>query len=147
MADVTVDNTTVVLSGVARADVVTWGETVLEGQPVYLKSSDNKYWKAECGTTIAAASVRGIVVEKGASGDADSQGYIIRSGPIDFGTTILTAKSSYLLSPTTGGGRIMIEDATNLNRIAEGDFVVHLGHADTTRILDVSIHVNTTAAL
>jgi hypothetical protein len=130
-----------------RLGAAMWGETVTNGIVVYLKSSDSKYYKADCATNIAEASARGIVLDKG-TGTNGTRGTIIRSGPIDLGASVspaLTEQEAYLLSITAGEGNIMECTTANLAELSVGDFCVHLGHAETARILDVNINVNTTA--
>lgn len=108
---------------------VQYGETVTAGQPVYLKSADSKYWKADNDVDQATATVAGIVYTGGA---ADGYGVIIVSGPVDLGAT-LTAGQTYVLSSTAGG----ICPHTDLGT---SDWIVTLGVATASDYFIVDIN-------
>jgi hypothetical protein len=123
--DLTITPANVSLAGTeTRTLLVTFGETVTNGQVVYRKVSDNKYWKADNDVTVDTAEVAGIVLS---GNSADGQGIIVIGGPITIGAAT-TAGVSYVLSSTAGG----IAPAADLGT---GDYISSLGHATTTAII------------
>ena len=147
VTNITVVHGSVVLpSAGARLQAVQWGEAVDKGEAVYLNSSNGKYYLATANGSgasgLAEATCRGFAL---VGGSTDAYGTLLRSGPIDFGTSILTAKASYHLSPHTSAGNIRMDTTDNLADLGTGDFLVHVGRATSARILEVDIHVHTTA--
>lgn len=130
MADLTQTAANVGLAGsgaVVRAVQV--GETITQGQPLYLKTSDNKYWRCDSDAE-ASAVVAGIALTPGT---ADEYVVIGTAGPIDLGAT-LTVGELYCVS-TNVGAIAPIGDLTT------GDYVSIIGAADTTGKLTMAIHV------
>jgi hypothetical protein len=103
------------------------GETTTQGQPMYLKSSDNKYWRADADAE-ASATARGIALTPGAAND-----YIVlaTAGDVDLGAT-LTVGETYCVS-TNVGAIAPIGDLTT------GDYVSILGTATAADTLDLDI--------
>jgi hypothetical protein len=108
--------------------LVQYGETVSQGMPVYKKTSDSKYWKADA-DAVDTASADGIALTPGA---ANEYGIIIESGLVDIGAT-LTVGATYVVS-TTAGAIAPIAD------LASGDFTTILGVATTAGKLLLDIY-------
>ena len=104
------------------------GETVARAQPLYLKSSDSKYWLASNDVDDASADVKGISMTGAA---ADGYVDIVQSGPMDVGAT-LTQGEGYLLSATPGKIMPTVD-------LASGNRRTRLGHASGTSIFEVDI--------
>ena len=128
MADVTQTAANVHANGATtQASRVQFGETVTNGNVVYLKS-DTKYWKCDADASEEAATAAGIVISANV---ADGYGYIQTSGPIDVGGT-LTAGVAYVASDTAGG----IKPSADLGA---GDYISHLGYATAADKLELAI--------
>lgn len=105
-----------------------YGETVTQGQAVYLKESDGRWWKADADLSTAAAAAGGIALTPGAAGET---GIIVTSGKMDVGAT-LTVGEIYVLSSTAGG---ICPEAD----LSTGENVTILGVASAADTLDVQI--------
>jgi len=101
MADLSVVAADVALHSTAGSITqVTYGATITQGQALYKDATDsNKYKLADADLSEAAATVAGIALTPGDSGD---KGYIVQSGAIDLGVTI-TVGEIYVLSGNAGG--------------------------------------------
>ena len=119
-------------TGTLKAEV-TAGETISQGMPVYLKTSDGKYWKADA-DTAAEALVAGIALTPGVAND---QIMIVKGGPMNVGGT-LTVGMGYYVHTTAGA-------MGEIGELASGDFPTFLGFATTAAILQVQIVVATVA--
>lgn len=111
--------------------VVQVGEAVVQGQPVYFNTSDNKYYLADATDTAAKAVVKGIVMTP-----ASTNGYaaMVESGlDIDLGADLVVGET-YVLS---GSGAIC-----PIGDLATDDWVTHLGIATATRSLAFSVKVS-----
>ena len=119
MADITITAANVLMTS---ADTTTGiaGETITAGMPVYLKSTDARYWKAQCDGTAAEATAVGIALHASLAGQPLT---IATGGTINIGAT--TAKVFYYLS-ATAGGIAPVADLTS------GQYIVALGYATTT---------------
>lgn len=127
-ADLTITAANVKVGGSqAVVQQVQFGETVTNGQLVYLKSSDAKYWKTD-NDAAATDNIAGVVLT---GNSANGYGTIITAGPIEIGATI-TIGRNYMAS-STAGGICPDED------IASGDYISSLGHATATGIIWVNI--------
>ena len=107
-----------------------YGEAVTQGNAVYLKTSDNKYWKADA-DAAATASADGIALTPGA---ADEYGVVCTEGYVDLGAT-LTVGETYVVS-TTAGGIAPIAD------LGSGDYTTILGVATAADTLELNIYVS-----
>ncbi len=125
MADLTITATSVVNTN-AQINTGTAGEVITAGQPLYLKTSDSKLWKAKSSGTAEEASVLGIALTGAAANQ--SVAYAASGGTVIIGgTTVKT--TTYVLS-ATAGGICPQADLVGTNRI------VRIGHAiDTTGTL------------
>lgn len=99
MADVSITASQVTwVSGVAPIDAV-FGETVTEGMPVYLNTTDNEYYKTDADVE-ASSVIAGVALTNGINGRV---GKIAPPGAvINVGAT-LTAGTYYCASTTAGG--------------------------------------------
>lgn len=112
----------------AKTQDVVFGETVTNGQPVYLKASDGKYYKADNDASEATAEARGIAL---VGNSADGYGIIVTSGPIYIGATT-AAGMNYVVSSTAGGIAPVADLGSN-------DYITSLGHAISTTVIYVDI--------
>lgn len=104
------------------------GETITAGQVVYLKTSDNEFYKADCDATAATAVVHGIAL----NGASDGQPIRIqKSGDINPGGTVVVGKI-YVLSGTAGG-------IAPVDDLAQGDRVSILGVGVTSSKITLKI--------
>lgn len=132
MADLTQVAANVHVDGDAsecKFELVQYGEAITAGEPVYLLSTDSKYYAAQA-DTAAKAAAKAIAMTGGA---ADGYGFVVFSGPCDVGAT-LAVGTVYYVSATNG--KICLE-----SDLTTGNFVTKLGHAVTTSQLQVSINV------
>lgn len=74
------------------------GEAITAGQPIYLRTSDQKWIRGESGDTQAKAESVAIAITSAVSGG--QVGYV-SGGSLSVGA-ILTVKTLYVLSATTG---------------------------------------------
>lgn len=94
------------------------GEAITAGEPIYLKSSDGKYWKADCDTAAEAAS-KGVAI---ASTLAAEQEIVFQTGgTITLGSSATVLQGTiYVVSGTAGG----IAPESDM---ATGDYMTILG--------------------
>jgi hypothetical protein len=92
---------------------VTYGEAVDEGEAVYLKSSDGKYWLADASSTgtLETSTVAGVAITPGI---ADERGSIVTQGDFECGAAT-TEASVYVASPANAGGIAPVADLTTSN--------------------------------
>ncbi len=130
---------TVTAANVSQTDggyrIGTAGETLTAGVPVYLKSSDQRYWKTDADASAEAATCAGIAMCGAAAGQ---QFVIATDGNIGFGA-ILTKGEAYYCSDTAG----MIMPVGDLD---SGDYRSYIGTATTTSNLLMRIHNTGTTA-
>lgn len=132
MADISVTAANVKLGGTsAQAQRVQYGATVTQGQPVYSDSTDSNKYKPADADAQASAAADGIALTPGVSGDV---GYIVTSGPMNVGATLVVG-ATYVVS-TNPGGIAPIAD------LASGDFTTILGVATTAALLEVNINAS-----
>lgn len=132
MADITITAANVGIAG--DADATTrifrqFGEAVTQGQSVYLKASDGKWWLADCDASDEAAGSGGIGVVLTKAG-IDGWGYIQTQGPIAIGATVAVGRV-YCVSDVAGGIRPVTDQGA-------GDRTTILGVATTTGIINLS---------
>ena len=104
------------------------GETITQGQPVYQKSSDLLYYKADANASLEAAGSSYIALTP-----ASASGYFVavKSGLMNLGAT-LTVGTTYVVSATAGAICPIVDLTT-------GDYVTILGTASTSALLSVDI--------
>ena len=135
MAALSQNSALVALGGAdAVIEKVQAGEAMVAGNWYYLKTSDNKMWKADA-DAAASALVRGMVHSPAVAAD----GYFVgqKGGPAIVGGTLTVGKPYH--AHTTGGAM------GEISELASGDFPTSLGFARTAAILDIDISVATTA--
>ena len=129
-----VDLVTVDASIAASADATiiqgTSGATILQGQPVYLGSS-NTYLLADTDASAASAVVAGISLNSTTSGQPID---IIVAGTLTIGGSGAGVGTVYVLSGTAG----KLAPAADLNN---GDFTTVLGIGLTTATVKIGIIV------
>lgn len=128
MSDISITAANVKVGGSsAVVKRVQYGETITQGNALYLKS-DGKWWKADCNLSVEASMSAGGG-EALTPGVANDYGYVVTEGLINIGAT-LTAGEIYVLSANAGG----IAPEADL---ASGWNVVIVGVAKTTALLNV----------
>lgn len=131
MAAISITPANVELISNVKLQRVQYGEAVTAGQAVYLKTSDNKHWKAD-NSTATLANVSGIAMIGGA---ADSYGYIITPSAngsiVDIGGTV-TVGLAYYLGSTAGA----IEPKADMS---SNDYVTALciGYTSTNVMINI----------
>lgn len=80
----------------------TAGETLADGNLIYLKSADNRWWKADADTASTVENViLGIAQGAGTAGNLITSGVMLRG--VDDAQTGLTAGAKYYASNSAGG--------------------------------------------
>lgn len=129
MSDLSITAANVVSGSGARKKLGTAGATITAGQTVYLDESDSKYKLADCDSATAAVrSPAGIALNGAASGQPL---LVHESGPITIGATMDDGEPYYLSA--NAGGICPRADLTT------GDYLVFLGFATSTTVLEVDI--------
>lgn len=119
MADLTITASSVKPVGAnAQVKCLLMGESVAQGDVVYLDSSDNKYYKADADLSQASATATGICLTPAS---ADGYSMVMTSGTINLGAT-LTKGELYCVSAT--GGKI-----APFSDLVAGDWITFLGVA------------------
>lgn len=113
-----------------RIGIFTAGESITQGMPVYLSSSDSKYYQCDANDTAAKAEAKGIALTP-----ASSNGFFVLAsrGSINLGATLAVGQI-YVVSATKGA-ICPIADLTT------GDFPTILGIATTTALLSLDIKI------
>lgn len=125
MADLTITPANVKPVGAAaQTKYVVVGEAVVQGEVVYLNSSDNKHYKADADTSEATSKAVGIVLTPAAQ---DGYALVQTNGTITPGAT-MTKGELYCVSATTG----KIAPFSDLD---SGDWICFLGVASSTSVL------------
>lgn len=128
MADITVTASSVV-QNTGAADTGNAGETIVQGQAVYLKAADSKLWKADNNVTAAEAVVKGISLNCASPGQPVKYA---KGGQIVPGATLVKG-TIYVLS-ATAGGICPAADLASTNRVSI------LGVASSAANLELSIN-------
>jgi hypothetical protein len=136
-ADLTVTAASVVPSSGSALETGTAGEALTGGQLVYRKSSDGKWYKADCNSATAEVRVASALA---LTGSAAGQPVVVqRSGSVTIGAT-LTAGTVYYLSGTPGGIRPAADNTT-------GDYPQVVGIATSTTVLSLNFGLRATSPL
>lgn len=129
MADLTITAASVIAGSDANTESGTAGATITAGQAVYKSSTSKKWLLADNDSATAEVRQMGGIALNGAS---DGQPIVVhKSGDLTIGAT-LTAGTAYYLSATPGG-------ICPLADVASGDYVVQVGLAKSTSVIDVDI--------
>ncbi len=139
MADLTITSTAVIpvtTSPTANlnARFVQFGEAVTAGQPIYQKSTDSKWYKAQCDGT-AEESGSGTQIGLAIAGGSTGQwGLAFLGGNVTIGTGSVGVM--YVVS-ATAGGIAPISDLVSTNK------VTFLGQVVSTGVLALNPQVGT----
>jgi len=128
MADLSLTAANVVGSTGYGSEPGTYGEAVTAGQVCYLKAADGKFWVADCTTSAATATVRGIAMQSAA---ASQPGRLQTSGGITIGA-VVTVGTIYVLSASG-----LICPAADL---ATADWVSIIGVGTTASVITLGIN-------
>lgn len=129
MTDISITAANVIAGSDANIESGTAGATITAGQAVYKSSTTKKWLLADSDSATAEARVPGGIALNGAS---NGQPIVVqKSGDITIGAT-LTAGTAYYLSDEPGA-------ICPLADLASGDYVVLIGLAKSTTVLDIDI--------
>lgn len=135
MADLSQTAASIAISGSAcPTKRVQFGEAVIQGQPVYLSTSDSKYYKCDANDTLAKAACAGIVLTPSS---ANGYGLIVPPSTtagvslVNLGAT-LAVGTQYAVSATLGA-------ICPLADISTGQFPTSIGFAVSTSLLDFQV--------
>lgn len=108
------------------------GETLVQGQPVYKSSVDNRMYKAKADTS-AHADAKGVMLTAGSAGQPGQ--YAPPGATIDVGGT-LTVGQGYCVSPNNAGGIAPISDLSSTH------YPTYLGIATASNRLPLRINAS-----
>lgn len=131
MATVTLPTTSIVKSG-AGATAVKFGETVAQGQFVYVDASSQSKVKKAIATSKVTAAVLGMARNGGGN---DQPGEVATRGLVE-NASGLTAGVVYVLSDSVAGGIMPTADLTSA---PTGTWVTVIGVAEGTTSLRLGI--------
>lgn len=100
MADLSITAASFVPGANAKYRQGVAGETVTQGQPLYVKSSDNRLYKADADASAEASLVVGIASNAGSAGQVID--YVYEDDDLTVGAT-MTMANVYVTSGTAGG--------------------------------------------
>ena len=111
-----------------KTRLVQFGESVLQGQPIYADATSNKFLQTDANVSAAVAKAEGIVLTPAST---DGWGIVVTEGLIDIGATLVVGESYYV---SRNKGAIM-----PVGDLQSGDYPTFLGIAVTTSLLDLQI--------
>lgn len=133
MADISWTAANVALGSDATRDIRGQaGEAITQGQPIYLKTSDNKWYQCDADVE-ATADAQGIALTPAAT---DGYLKIVTPGSgakLIYGAGVFTQGLTYYVSTTKGG--ICLQ-----GDLASGDYVKPLGTAASTTTLNYDVN-------
>ena len=100
MADLSITAASFVPGANAKYRQGVAGETVTQGHPLYLRTSDNRLYKADADASAEAALVVGIAANAGSAGQVID--YVYEDDDLTVGAT-MTMANVYVTSGTAGG--------------------------------------------
>ena len=100
MADLSITAANFVPGANAKFKQGVAGETVTQGQPLYVKTSDNRLYKADADASAEASLVVGIAANAGSAGQVID--YVYEDDDLTVGGT-MTMANVYVTSGTAGG--------------------------------------------
>lgn len=115
MADLTITAANVLKGTGAIISTANAGETITQGQPVYINSSDKEAYRADADASLAAAAAVGIALNSASNGQPIKYQ---TGGTITLGTG--TEGVVYCVSATAGG-------IAPVSDLTTGDYVTILG--------------------
>lgn len=128
MADLTITAANVVKGQNASIDRTrNAGEALTAGQAVYIKSSDDKYWKAQADGTAEEATVAGVALHAAAANQPIA---VQTGGEITIGATVVVG-TIYVVS-AAAGGIAPWADLVSTNKVSI------LGHGKTAALLVIN---------
>lgn len=115
-----------IASSGTRVRVVQAGESVTQGMPVYLNTSDSKYYKADNNLSVAAANAVGIAMTP-----ASTDGFfLMQEGPnglVNLGATLVVGET-YCVGATAG-------QVVPIGDLTTGNYTCILGTATTAALI------------
>lgn len=125
MADISQTAANVAASSNTVVTLAQVGEAVTQGQPGYLNTSDNKYYRADANDTAAKANASVIFLTPAST---DGYSLIATDGYVNLGAT-LTVGQIYVVSTNVGA-------IAPYSDLSTGHYVTILGVAITAALLD-----------
>jgi hypothetical protein len=115
----------------ARIAIFTAGESITQGMPVYLSSTDGKYYQCDSNDGAAKAEAKGIALTAAAT-----NGFFVlgSKGKINLGAT-LTVGEVYTVSRTKGA-------ICPISDLTSADYVTILGIATTTALIELNVQIS-----
>lgn len=135
MADITPVPASSNLYSDAVTEKVRGGEALAALQAVYKKSSDQRWYKAQCDGTLEESKARGITLMPAPT--AGDYLVILKKGGIDLGAT-LTVTTDYCVSATAGGIAPRAD-------ITSGKYLTRIGNSTAANRLQVDFEITETA--
>lgn len=136
MAVVVFNAALVQFSGGGRRSV-NWGETVTQGQMVYLNTSDQKYWLGK-GNAAGTAKVTGVALTAGAANQPGVIGLPGKNSVLTLGANLATNAGDYVLAINTAGAIQPFADLTS------GAHIVYVGPALNSSAMRFDVDDNDT---
>ena len=99
MADLSITAASFVPGANAKFRQGVAGETITQGQTLYLKASDNRLWKADANASAEASLIVGLAANAASAGQPVD--YVFEDDDLTVGAT-LTTTSVYIASATAG---------------------------------------------
>ncbi len=106
-----------------------YGGTITAGMPVYSDGADSNKIKAGRANASGTSNVIGIALNGGSNNQPADYQY---DGQINLGATLAVGET-YVLSDAVAGQIVPLSD------LGSGDYVVHLGVAISTSLLELNI--------
>lgn len=132
MADLSITAANVKLGNTdTRVGVFTAGEAITQGQPVYLSSTDSKYYQCDANDGAAKAEAKGIALTPAS---ADGAFVLVSDGLLNLGAT-LTVGQVYVVSTTKGG-------IAPVGDLGSTHYTTILGVATTAALIDLNIQIS-----
>ena len=133
MADLTQTAGSVIKGAGARLNTsYTAGEAITAGMPIYLKSSDSKWYKALSANTASAAQAAATAIALN-SAAIDQPVVAQEAGTLAIGATVAVGIFYYLSN--TAGGICPVAD------LGSGDFVTIIGYGVSTTSITLALLV------
>jgi hypothetical protein len=137
MSDIAITAANVLPGSGAVLQTGTAGETVTQGQALYQKAADSKWYKADCNS--ATAEVR-VAKAFAVTGSTAGQPVVVQTGgQITIGGTVANG-ITYFLSGTAGGIRPVADNTT-------GDYPQVVGMGISATVLQIDFRLAAPAAL
>lgn len=105
------------------------GETIVQGQPIYIKASDKLLYKGDANASDETASATGIALSGGTIGTPIAY---VRKGPMKIGGTVAVG-IPYCVGPVAG-------EIVPHSDLTTGDRVTYLGTGSSTTVIDVLVN-------